>query len=393
MNEDFFKIISRFADPGTRISACGKLAEILGAEEIFWFLFNPVADAYLPAPGFPKKLKNAKEWQRFLEPAQNKFFFRGNIVLQSNIKKDAVGISLKNGCVLVLINWKHDDITLSRVQEIFVFIAALMKTEAANLVIESKIKMAEKSSRKAKQLAKQLDYVRAELQLALTTEEEFLSVASHELKTPVTSINAFIQILQSIYPETSKETQTHYMVTRIKFQVDRLIRLMGNLLDATKIKNGKLKLNVEEVFLDNVVDNLIRDYSAPITTHEIIKKGSSIGKVSCDKDRIVQVIGNLLDNAIKYSPASDNIIITTGTDKNNILFSVQDFGTGIEPECKNKIFDRFFRAHGEDSGNLSSLGLGLYISGDIIKRHNGNIWVDSEPGKGSTFHFSLPINV
>ena len=268
-----------------------------------------------------------------------------------------------------------------------------MKTEAFNLEIESKIKTAEKSSTKAEQLTKQLDNVRTELQLALKTEEEFLSAASHELKTPVTSINAFIQILQSIYPETSKETQTHYIVTRIKFQVDRLIRLMGDLLDATKIRSGKLKLNVEEVSLDKVVDNLIRDYSSPVTTHKIIKKGKCIGKVSCDKDRIEQVISNLLDNAIKYSPTSDNIIITTGTDKNNALFSVQDFGTGIEPESKNKIFDRFFRAHGEDSGNLSSLGLGLYISADIIKRHNGNIWVDSEPGKGSTFHFSLPINI
>jgi signal transduction histidine kinase len=393
MNEDFLKIISRFADVGSRLTAASELAELIHAEEIFCFVFDPGVNIFLPAPGFQQTLENTNEWQRFLAASQNQSCFRGSIVLHGNIKKDAVGISSKNGCVLVLINFKHDDITLGRLKTIFALIAALMKTEAFNLEIESKIKMVEQSSGVAEPLAKELDSMRTKLQLALKTEEEFLSAASHELKTPITSINAFIQILQSIYPETSIEKQTHYIVTRIKFQVDRLIRLMGDLLDATKIRTGTLKLNVEEVSLDQVVDNLIRDYSFPVTTHKIIKKGSIIGKVSCDKDRIQQVISNLLDNAIKYSPTSDNIIISTGRDKNNVLFSVQDFGTGIEPESKNKIFDRFFRAHGEDSGNLSSLGLGLYISADIIKRHNGKIWVDSEPGKGSTFHFSLPGNI
>src|SRR5450432_4076735 len=110
MNEDFFKIISCFADAGARPGASGELAKMLDAEEIFWFLFDPVVNAYLPAPGFSQTLKNAKEWQRFLAPAQNKSFFKGNIVLPGNIKKKASGISLKNGCVLVLINWKHDDI-------------------------------------------------------------------------------------------------------------------------------------------------------------------------------------------------------------------------------------------------------------------------------------------
>lgn len=393
MNEDFFKIISRFGNVDTRFNAAGDLAAMMHAEEILCFLFDPAVNTFLPAPGFPQTLINAKVWQGFLQSVQGRPVYRGKIILPGKIEKDVVRISSKNGCVLVLINYKDDDITFTRLQTIFVLIAALIKTEALNLELESKIKTAEQSSRKSEQLTKYLDNVRAKLQQALKTEEDFLSVASHELKTPVTSISAFIQILLNVYPEASEEKQTHYILKRTKFQIDRLIRLMGDLLDATKIKSGKLDLNVEEVGLDNIIDELIRDYSSTHTSHKIIKKGFSSGKVRCDKHRIEQVISNLLDNAIKYSPNSDNIIITTGTDKNNILFSVQDFGIGIEPESKNKIFDRFFRAHGEDSGGLSSLGLGLYISADIIKRHNGKIWVDSEPGKGSTFNFSLPINV
>ena len=391
MNEDFLKIIAGFAEPGTRLAAAGELAQLSQAEAVFCFLFDPLVNAFLPAPGFSQPSGNINEWQRFLAASQNQSCFTGNIVLPGNIKKYAVGISSKNGCVLVLIDFKNDDIILGRLKTIFPLIASLMRAEALNLEIESKIKKARASSGNAEPLAKELDSMRTKLQLALNTEEEFLSAASHELKTPITSISAFIQVLQSIYPETSIEKQTHYIVTRIKFQVDRLIRLMGDLLDATKIRTGTLKLNIEEISLDEVVDNLIRDYSFPVTTHTITKRGARIGKVSCDKDRIQQVISNLLDNAIKYSPGADSIIISTGRDENNAIFSVQDFGTGIETESKNKIFDRFFRAH-EDSGNLSSLGLGLYISADIIRRHNGKIWVDSEPGKGSTFHFSLPVN-
>lgn len=393
MNEDFLQIVSRFAEVETRFNAAKDLAAMVHAEEVLCFLFDPHVHTFLPAPGFPLTPGNTKEWQRFLQSAQGRSYYREKIILPGKIEKDVVSISSNNGCILALINYKQNDITFTQFQTIFVLISALIKTEALNIELESKLKIAEQSSGKSEQLTKYLDNVRAKLHQALKTEDGFLSVASHELKTPVTSISAFIQILLNVYPEASEEKQTHYILKRTKFQVDRLIRLMGDLLDATKIKSGKLDLNIEEIGLDKIIDELIRDYSLIHTSHTIIRKGFSSGKVRCDKSRIEQVITNLLDNAIKYSPTADNIIITTGTNEHNVLFSVQDFGIGIEAESKNKIFDRFFRAHGEDSGNLSSLGLGLYISADIIQRHNGKIWVDSEPGRGSTFHFSLPVEV
>lgn len=102
------------------------------------------------------------------------------------------------------------------------------------------------------------------------------------------------------------------------------------------------------------------------------------------------MISNLLTNAVKYSNKTDKIIIAIIEDKNNVQVDIQDFGIGIAKENISKIFDRFFRAHGTDGGMLSSLGLGLYISADIIKRHGGKIWVDSKLGEGLTFHFSLP---
>jgi signal transduction histidine kinase len=229
----------------------------------------------------------------------------------------------------------------------------------------------------------------AELQISLKTEEEFISIASHELKTPITSINAFLQVLLQMHPEL-KDNRTNYMLARSKAQVDRLISLIRELLDVTKIKAGKLDLNFEDVCLNNIVDDVIFDHSSTIMSHTIIKTGESNTRVQCDKSRIEQVISNLLTNAIKYSGNADKIIVSIQEDEKNIQVDIQDFGMGIDKENLSKVFDRFFRAHGQDGGMLSSLGLGLYICADIINRHNGKIWVDSVHGKGSVFHFSLP---
>ena len=259
--------------------------------------------------------------------------------------------------------------------------------EAVNVLVDiTDLKQKENALRESEDQYKKLA---EELQTALHIEEEFISIASHELKTPVTSINAFLQVLLEMHPEL-KDDRTNYMLTRSKAQVDRLINLIRELLDVTKIKAGKLDLNFEEVCLNNILDDVIHEHSSTILSHTIIKTGESNSHVKCDKPRIEQVISNLLTNAAKYSTDADKIIVTIREDKKNIQIDIQDFGMGIAKENLPKVFDRFFRAHGTDGGMLSSLGLGLYISADIIKRHNGKIWVDSEIGKGTTFHFSLP---
>lgn len=259
--------------------------------------------------------------------------------------------------------------------------------EAVNMLVDiTELKQKENALRVSEDQYKKLA---EELQTALHTEEEFISIASHELKTPITSINAFLQVLLEMHPEL-KDDRTNYMLTRSKAQVDRLINLIRELLDVTKIKAGKLDLNFEQVCLNNILDDVIHDHSSTITTHTIIKTGESNTKVKCDKVRIEQVISNLLTNAAKYSSNSDKIIVTIQEDKKNVQIDIQDLGMGIAKENLPKVFDRFFRAHGTDGGMLSSLGLGLYISADIIKRHHGKIWADSKIGKGTTFHFSLP---
>lgn len=227
------------------------------------------------------------------------------------------------------------------------------------------------------------------LQSALKTEEEFISIASHELKTPITSLNLYLQVLLQAHTIGDDDNTTH-LLKRSKVQVDRLIKLLGDLLDATKIKAGKLALNFEDVCLNGMLEDVINDYSSTLSAHSIIKTGKSTTLVRADKSRIEQVLTNLLTNAVKYSPRSNKIIVSISEDENNVKVSVQDFGIGISKKNLDKVFNRFFRAHVDDGEMLSSLGLGLYISSDIISRHHGKIWVDSDQGKGSTFYFSLP---
>lgn len=260
-------------------------------------------------------------------------------------------------------------------------------TEAVNMLVDiTELKQKEYALQESENRYKLLA---AELQENLKVEEEFMSIASHELKTPVTSLSMFVEVLHEMHPEI-KDDDTNFMLTRCKVQLNKLIKLIRNMLDVTKIKSGKLDFNFEEGCVDDIADEVIRDYSFTSPTYSILKRGQSFSKIKLDKSRIEQVISNIICNAIKYSSGTDKIIVTITDNSTNVQVDIQDFGIGISPENKHKVFDRFFRAHGSRNGTLSSLGIGLYISEMIIERHNGKIWFDSELGKGSVFHFTLP---
>lgn len=259
--------------------------------------------------------------------------------------------------------------------------------EGINMLVDiTDLKLKEKELRKSKDQYKTLS---EQLEAALNTQEEFISIASHELKTPITSLNLFIQILLDRYVE-QKDDNTYHLLSRSKIQVNRLTGLLRQLLDVTKIKAGMLDLEFEEVSLSKLLEDIIQDHSPIISKHKIIKKGESTTLIQCDRNRIEQVLSNLLTNAAKYSDQADTIIVSIIEDQNTIQVDVQDFGIGIPKKDLKKVFNRFFRSHGVDKGMLSSLGLGLYICANIIKRHHGKIWVDSVEGQGSTFHVQLP---
>lgn len=229
-----------------------------------------------------------------------------------------------------------------------------------------------------------------QMKALVKVREEFISIASHELKTPVTSIKAYAEIVQESFEEVSDPDNAELM-RKMNDQIDRLVKLITELLDTTKISEGQLQLNLQELELGELIRERVEDLQRISAGHTLIMDLCSVPRVRADKERIIQVLTNLISNAIKYSPRGGEVHIGCTDKGQEIQVSVQDQGIGISQEMQEKVFERFFRAGDAQVQTLSGMGLGLYITAGIIQRHGGRIWVESEPGKGSTFYFTLPF--
>jgi len=224
----------------------------------------------------------------------------------------------------------------------------------------------------------------------MNRKDDFLSIASHELKTPVTSLKAYAQLLQMDAKE-SGDNRKEMMFAKMDSQVDKLTVLINDLLDTSKMQNGKLVYNKAAFKLNDQVREIINEMQVTVTSHKIIFKEEAQLEVCADRDRIGQVVNNLLGNAIKYCPDCKKLIVSIEKIDEMAVCSLQDFGNGIIKEQQSKIFERFYRVTGKNLNTYPGLGLGLYIAKEIIDRHNGRIWFESEEGKGTTFYFSLPL--
>lgn len=220
-------------------------------------------------------------------------------------------------------------------------------------------------------------------------KDTFLGIASHELKTPLTSLKLYAQFLEKILRKTGDEKSAEY-AKKIDLQVAKLTSLIGDLLDVTKINSGKIHLNQTHFNFQTVVMEIAEELQMS-TTHKIEIYTEKGGTVFADRERIGQVITNLIANAIKYSPDADRIIVETEHKGNDIILTVKDFGIGMPPDKKDHVFEQYYRVSGDEQNTFPGLGLGLYIAAQIVERSNGKIWVESTLGKGSTFCFSLPL--
>ncbi|TCO28892.1 PAS domain S-box-containing protein [Pedobacter psychrotolerans] len=222
-------------------------------------------------------------------------------------------------------------------------------------------------------------------------KDDFLGIASHELKTPVTSLKAYAQVVESMF-KRSGDFKNADLLGRMNKQVDRLSNLINDLLDVTKINSGRLQFNETEFDFNEMVEEVIEDVQRTSFKHLIHPELSFKKKIVGDRDRICQVVTNLLTNAVKYSPDANEVVINTLDLGDRVQVSVRDYGIGISPDLKDHVFEQFYRISGDKRHTFPGLGLGLYISSEIVKRFGGKIWVDSVEGKGSTFCFSIPVN-
>ena len=221
-------------------------------------------------------------------------------------------------------------------------------------------------------------------------KDEFIGMASHEMKTPVTALKGFTQLLQRRLKNHDDADALHFL-TRMDQQIDRLTTLIRDMLDLSKIQNGQLEYRMGVFDLTELVQEIIENVQETAQTHRIILEKTVVAQINGDRDRIGQVLINLLTNAIKYSKDADKVVVRMATHAGNVRVSVQDFGIGISEAHQEKIFERFYQANEHGGKSSSGLGIGLYIAHKIIERHQGRIWVKSRKGEGSTFFFQLPL--
>ena len=221
-------------------------------------------------------------------------------------------------------------------------------------------------------------------------KEDFIGIASHELRTPVTSIKAYVELLQDILTE-SNDPENAALIGKLDSQVDRLTDLVKDLLDVTRISEGKMLMRKESFSVNAIIREVVEELQRT-TKHKLSISLQEGGEIQADRDRIRQVIVNLVSNAIKYSPDTRPVHISSSIDAGLIRICVQDHGIGMSAESRNKVFERFYRASDPTISTYPGLGLGLFIASEIVHRHGGKIWVDSERGKGSVFCFTLPDN-
>lgn len=219
-------------------------------------------------------------------------------------------------------------------------------------------------------------------------KNDFISMVSHELKTPLTSILLFTQILQKKYNETDDESSKQ-INDKIETQAKKMISMIRDFLSLARIEEGKLQINKEPISLLDIFEEVKSEAELLISKHTIKITCSVAVTIFADRDKILQVFTNLVSNAIKYSPAGGTISLGCEKLENAVRIYVRDQGIGIEPENQKKLFDRFYRVDNEEMTHISGFGIGLYIVSEILRYHNSRIEVDSQKGLGTTFHFVL----
>lgn len=255
------------------------------------------------------------------------------------------------------------------------------RAERASLAIEN-----------AKLYTEQVD-ARRKVEDLSRLKDEFLSIVSHELRTPITSIKGYTQLAKTLIRENDLATSEEYLDIALD-QIDRMSRLILELLDVSRIETGRLEIRMDSIpWSTFVCDAVHRHHTGVSNRHFQLNVPVSNKRALGDRDRLEQVLGNLMENAVKYSPDGGEIVITLEDRGDQLVTSVTDRGIGIPTDELGKIFERFHRGRQVSSTNYGGLGLGLYITRQIVERHGGTISVESREGQGTTFSFSLPVAI
>jgi two-component system, chemotaxis family, CheB/CheR fusion protein len=221
-------------------------------------------------------------------------------------------------------------------------------------------------------------------------KNDFIAMVSHELKTPLTSMSGYLQLIgRNAQKQSDEFTISH--TTRALKQVGKMTTMINGFLNISRLEFGKIYIDNEVFDLSALLKETEEETIATINTHQVVFSPTDKIMINADRDKIGQVMNNLISNAVKYSPQGTSIQVSCEKIDSNAVISVKDEGMGVPQEDLGKLFDRFYRVERSETTSIGGFGIGLYLCSEIIKRHQGTIWVESELGKGSTFSFSLPV--
>ncbi|MBK9332417.1 MAG: PAS domain S-box protein [Ignavibacteria bacterium] len=222
-------------------------------------------------------------------------------------------------------------------------------------------------------------------------KDEFISIASHELKTPVATIKAYTEILMN-YFQRNNDTKAKDYLSKLESQIDNITSLINELLDVSMITEGRMEFKKDNYEINKLIREVSGDMQSTTKKHHLILKLGKETNLHGDRNRTGQILTNLLSNAIKYSPDHNEIVIKTFVSKKEIKIGIIDYGIGIEKVMREKIFERFIRITSNDINTYPGIGLGLFIAHEMVVRQGGRIWVEDNKKKGSKFYFTLPVN-
>jgi signal transduction histidine kinase len=220
---------------------------------------------------------------------------------------------------------------------------------------------------------------------------KFIGMVSHELKTPLTALKAYVQMLNN-WAKKQKDSFTIGALSKVEKQVKKMLNMINSLLNLSGAEAGKIHVNKQEFAIDELISEVIEETIFITSSHNITVAPCDRVMVCADRDKIEQVMVNLLSNAAKYSGKEEPIEVTCTKEQKTLTVSIRDQGIGISPDDIDKLFLPHYRAQTKETEKIAGFGIGLYLCSEIINRHEGKIWVESEPGHGSTFKFTLPIN-
>ena len=222
-------------------------------------------------------------------------------------------------------------------------------------------------------------------------KNDFIGMVSHELKTPLTSLTAIVQLTQTKL-KNSPDVFLAGAMEKAGVQVKRMSAMINGFLNVSRLESAKMLIDKQDFYLDELLTEITNEIALTSSTHTIEIYNCGHVKINADRDKIESVISNLLSNAVKYSPKNKTIELRCGIKENLVEISVHDQGIGVNAHDATRLFDRYYRVDNGNTKHISGFGIGLYLSAEIIKGHDGQIWLESEPDKGSTFYFTLPIS-